>query len=74
MLYAEEHTLASPALRLLVAGLTLFYATASAGPDVYADDVNGVLDTVDTAIDDLTAEEEEELLKYLAFLRFRKSP
>jgi transcriptional regulator with XRE-family HTH domain len=25
------------------------------------------------AIDDLTAEEEEELLKYLAFLRFRKS-
>lgn len=26
------------------------------------------------AIDDLTAEEEEELLKYLAFLRSRKSP
>jgi hypothetical protein len=25
------------------------------------------------AIDDLTAEEEEELLKYLAFLRFRDS-
>jgi transcriptional regulator with XRE-family HTH domain len=25
------------------------------------------------AIDDLTAEEEEELLKYLAFLRFRRS-
>ena len=26
------------------------------------------------AIDDLTAEEEEELLKYLAFIRSRKSP
>ncbi len=26
------------------------------------------------AIDDLTAEEEEELLKYLAFLRFRHNP
>lgn len=26
------------------------------------------------AIDDLTAEEEEEMLKYLAFLRSRKSP
>jgi HTH-type transcriptional regulator, competence development regulator len=26
------------------------------------------------AIDDLTAEEEEELLKYLAFLRFRNNP
>jgi hypothetical protein len=26
------------------------------------------------AIDDLTAEEEEELLKYLAFLRSRKPP
>ncbi len=27
-----------------------------------------------SAIDDLTAEEEKELLKYLAFLRSRKSP
>ncbi len=26
------------------------------------------------AIDDLTAEEEEELLKYLAFIRSRKTP